>query len=177
MNMETIELQIHAHEDDESKLIKIASGATIEQLVKEIQAAGVALDEPGEEIILWVETEKKACHKAHKLHEYGIKHGHHVHFRQRHHKNHEHVHHGPHNIILTIVVNGTPTKVEADVQAPLGSVIPKALDQTGNEGQPPENWELKDAKGVALDVKKKIEEFHFPCDVTLFLSLKAGIGG
>jgi len=51
------------------------------------------------------------------------------------------------------------------------------LKQTGNEGQPLSNWELKDVKGAALDVNKKIEDFHFPCDVKLFLSLKAGVGG
>ena len=80
-------------------------------------------------------------------------------------------------IVIRVVVNGQPTEVRAHVEAPLGSIIPKALEQTGNTGQPPDNWELRDAKGELLDVNKKIEEFHFPPDVTLFLNLKAGIGG
>lgn len=83
----------------------------------------------------------------------------------------------PEKLQLAIVVNGTPTVVEANSHAPLHTVIPKALDQTGNSGQPPENWELRDAAGTLLDGSKKIEDFHFPPDIRLFLSLKAGVGG
>jgi hypothetical protein len=78
---------------------------------------------------------------------------------------------------LTIVVNGQPVEVEANANAPLGSVIAKALDLSGNVGQPPENWELKDAAGALLDLDKKIGDYHFPDDVKLFLSLKAGVAG
>ncbi len=78
---------------------------------------------------------------------------------------------------ITVVVNGQPTIVEANVNAPLHTIIPKALEQTNNPGQPPENWELRDATGNLLDLAKKIEEFGFPANVTLFLNLKAGIGG
>jgi hypothetical protein len=78
---------------------------------------------------------------------------------------------------LTIVVSSTPTEVTRNENAPLGSVIEKALEQTKNLGQPPENWELKDKPGNILDLNKKIGDYHFPEDVVLFLSLKAGIGG
>ena len=78
---------------------------------------------------------------------------------------------------LTVVVNGTPTEVDVNDNAPLHTIIPKALHQTGNEGQPPENWELKDKDGKELDLNKKIGDFGFPAGVKLFLSLKAGIGG
>ena len=78
---------------------------------------------------------------------------------------------------LTVVVNGTPTEVEVNENAPLGTIVPKALHQTGNQGQPPENWELKDAVGNLLDLRMKIGAFNFPAGVALFLSLKAGIGG
>ena len=80
-------------------------------------------------------------------------------------------------IAITVVVNGQPTIVEANPEAPLRTIIPIALEQTGNTGQPPENWELRDAAGVELDVAKKIEDFQFPADVRLFLNLKAGVGG
>lgn len=84
----------------------------------------------------------------------------------------------PHNKnTLTVIVNGTPTEVEANQHAPLKTIIPKALEQTGNSGQPPDQWELKDAQGNLLDLDKKIEDYHFPNDVKLFLSLKAGVGG
>jgi Protein of Unknown function (DUF2604) len=80
-------------------------------------------------------------------------------------------------ISLAIIVNGQPTVVEANPKAPLRSVIGRALEQTGNLGQPAENWELRDAAGVELDLARKIEEFGFGPDVQLFLNLKAGIGG
>jgi hypothetical protein len=81
-------------------------------------------------------------------------------------------------ISLAVVVNGQPTIVEANLNAPLKSIVPRALEQTGNTGQPPENWELRDAAGVVLqDIDKKIRDFHFPPDVRLFLNLKAGVGG
>jgi Protein of Unknown function (DUF2604) len=83
-----------------------------------------------------------------------------------------------HNKIdLAVIVNGQPIVVEANPHSPLHSIIGKALEQTGNLGQPPENWEFRDAGGALLDASKKIEEFHFPADVKLFLNLKAGVGG
>lgn len=80
-------------------------------------------------------------------------------------------------ITLTVVVNGQPTSVEANVNAPVHTVIPEALRETGNTGQPQENWELRDEAGQVLDLKRKIEDFNFSGGVKLFLSLKAGIGG
>jgi hypothetical protein len=78
---------------------------------------------------------------------------------------------------LVIVVNGSPTTVEANIHAPLHTIVPKALEQTGNTGQPPENWELRDAAGVELDLQRKIETFNFAPDTKLFLNLRAGVGG
>jgi uncharacterized protein DUF2604 len=80
-------------------------------------------------------------------------------------------------IELTVIVNGQPTVVEANVNAPLHTVIPKALEQTGNTGQPPSNWELRDAGGNLLPVDNKIETFGFVPGTHLFLNLKAGVGG
>jgi hypothetical protein len=85
--MTEIELHVHTCEGVEPKLIKIASDATVEQLIKEIQAAGAAVGEPGEEIILWVENEEVACRKGQKIHECGIKHGHHLHCHRCNHVN------------------------------------------------------------------------------------------
>lgn len=78
---------------------------------------------------------------------------------------------------IAVVVNGQPTLVEANPNAPLKTVIPKALQETGNTGQPPENWELRDSNGTLLDTSKKIESFGFAPGVQLFLNLKAGVGG
>jgi Protein of Unknown function (DUF2604) len=82
-----------------------------------------------------------------------------------------------HKIEITVVVNGQPTVVAVNTNSQLHTIIPKALHDTGNSGQPPENWELRDAAGTLLDTSKKIETFGFAAGVTLFLSLKAGVGG
>jgi hypothetical protein len=78
---------------------------------------------------------------------------------------------------IEVVVNGQPTTVRANKNAPLHTIIPRALSETGNAGQPPENWELRDAAGVLLPLDQKVEDFNFPSDVKLFLNLKAGVGG
>ncbi|MDO8717009.1 MAG: DUF2604 domain-containing protein [Dehalococcoidales bacterium] len=80
-------------------------------------------------------------------------------------------------IDIEVIVNGQPTTIRANKNAPLRSIIGQALALTGNAGQPPENWELRDASGVLLPLDQKIESFNFPPNVKLFLNLKAGIGG
>ena len=77
-------------------------------------------------------------------------------------------------VTLTIVVNGQPTQVSASGNAAVQSLIPRALQQSGNAGQPPENWELRAASGQAVDLDEKAGKF---VGQTLFLNLKAGIGG
>ena len=78
---------------------------------------------------------------------------------------------------ITVIVNGQPTGVFAIEDEPVGNIIPDALRQTGNSGQPPENWELRDADGNLLDLGKKFGDYAFPEKVHLFLNLKAGVGG
>jgi Protein of Unknown function (DUF2604) len=86
-------------------------------------------------------------------------------------------HGGGNKIDITVIVNGTPTQVEANLNAPLKTVIPKALEQTANTGQPVENWELRDARGIELPLETKIRDLNFEPGVQLFLNLKAGVGG
>ena len=83
----------------------------------------------------------------------------------------------PKKISITVVVNGQPTVVDAVENDPLGAIIPDALRQTAQLGQPPENWEIRDADGNLLDLNKKIGDYGFPPKVRLFLNLKAGVGG
>lgn len=83
----------------------------------------------------------------------------------------------PNKVEIVVVVNGQPVVVDANLNAPLKTVIPKALEASGNSGQPPTNWELRSADGELLDGDLKIEDFQFPADVKLFLNLKAGVGG
>ena len=83
----------------------------------------------------------------------------------------------PKKISITVVVNGQPTVVDVIEEAPLGTIIPDALHQTEHSGQPPGNWELRDADGNLLDLNKKIGDYGFQDKTRLFLNLKAGIGG
>ena len=80
-------------------------------------------------------------------------------------------------ISITVVVNGQPTDVDAIISDPVGSIVPDALRQTGNTGQPPGNWELRDVDGTLLDKGKTIEDYGFQDKVRLFLNLQAGVGG
>lgn len=83
----------------------------------------------------------------------------------------------PNELKLKVVVNGQPVELSGNLNAPLRTVINKALEVSGNSGQPVENWELRDAGGQVLDPARKLEDFQFATDVTLFLNLKAGVGG
>jgi len=78
---------------------------------------------------------------------------------------------------ITMVVNGQPVVVEADEKEKLAEVRQRALHETQNLAQPPENWEIKDEAGTVLDPEKRVSEYHFGKKVTLFLSLKAGVAG
>ncbi len=80
-------------------------------------------------------------------------------------------------IELNVVVNGQPVLVKANVEAPVSTLIEHALNQSGNSGQPASNWELRDASGQILDPTRKIEDYNLQSGATLFLNLKAGIGG
>ncbi len=80
-------------------------------------------------------------------------------------------------IQLVVVVNGQPTPINANLSAPLHSIVGHALEVTGNAGQPAENWELRDKAGSPLDASEKIVTFGFAAGDQVFLSLKAGVGG
>jgi hypothetical protein len=80
-------------------------------------------------------------------------------------------------IALVAVVNGQPVNVEGNVNAPLQTIIPEALEKSGNKGQPPENWLVKDEQGNELDRLKKIGDFNFAPGTKIFLSLRAGVTG
>jgi hypothetical protein len=84
---------------------------------------------------------------------------------------------GPNKIDLAIIVNGQPTMVEANENAPLRTVVEKALHQTNTSGQGPDQWELRDASGIELPLDQKIKDFNFVSGTQLFLNLKAGVGG
>ncbi|MHB8812508.1 MAG: DUF2604 domain-containing protein [Steroidobacteraceae bacterium] len=88
----------------------------------------------------------------------------------------EHAH--EHKIDLTVVVNGQPVEMDhLNTNTILKVVVERALRESGNSGQPIDNWELRDAAGQILDLSKRIADYGIMDHARLFLSLKAGVGG
>ena len=82
----------------------------------------------------------------------------------------------PKKVAIAVIVNGRETTVDTNVNAVLISVVAKALEQTVNEVQPKENWELRGPSGK-IDLKLKVSDLNLPADVKLFLDPKVGITG
>jgi hypothetical protein len=76
---------------------------------------------------------------------------------------------------IVIVVGGKPITLDADVHASIQSLVSRALEASGNAGQPAENWELRDEAGNLVDLHKKVDDF--PNGTKLFLNQKVGVGG
>ncbi|MDD2791542.1 MAG: DUF2604 domain-containing protein [Sediminibacterium sp.] len=84
---------------------------------------------------------------------------------------------GDKKIILTVIVSGTPTTVEANPHQKLQVVAQKALEQTGNTSRPLSDWTIKTREGVVLDMKNTVESYGLKDGSQLVMSLEAGVGG
>lgn len=80
-------------------------------------------------------------------------------------------------ITIIFIVNGEDVPVNADVHAPLADARNKALADSHNTGRPPEEWEVRDERGVRLQPDQKVKAFSFPDRARLFLTLQIGVGG
>ncbi len=87
------------------------------------------------------------------------------------------VHHRRDEHRVEVIVNGKPTTVEYNPQEHGRALVEKALRQTQNSARPPEDWELRNEKGVKLEQGLRISEYHLQPHDKLFLNLKAGGGG
>ncbi|HEY3292824.1 MAG TPA: DUF2604 domain-containing protein [Candidatus Nanopelagicaceae bacterium] len=81
------------------------------------------------------------------------------------------------NIEVTVVVSGQPTTVKVNIHEKVENLVREALHQTGNQGQPPGNWELRTADGIMIDQNLSIENAGIVEGMKLFLSPHAGAGG
>ena len=79
---------------------------------------------------------------------------------------------------VVIVVSGQPErlKVKAGPER-LEHVVREALTKSGNQGQPPSEWELRTEDGRLLDQSQTVAEAGIHSGMTLFLSPTAGAGG
>ena len=78
---------------------------------------------------------------------------------------------------ITFIVNGQPIEVKVGLDEQIGEAVADALKDSGDAGQSPDRWELRDARGEPVDTGKKIGEAGITPGAKLFLNLKAGVGG
>lgn len=78
-------------------------------------------------------------------------------------------------IEIEVVVNGEKVVVDVNPNAALSALIAEALRKTHNNGQPVENWDLKNAAGELIDRNTKYKDL--PPGTRLFLNVRAGVGG
>jgi len=80
-------------------------------------------------------------------------------------------------IDLVVVVSGRPEPVRAHPNEKVVDVVRTALRESGNQGQPPENWELRTEQGVVISQDQTVREAGLLSGMTLFLNPEAGAGG
>lgn len=80
-------------------------------------------------------------------------------------------------IEIVVVVSGQPERLTIHEHERLEHIVREALKRSGNEGQPPSDWELRTEGGQLLDQAQTVGQAHVENGQTLFLSPKAGAGG
>ena len=78
---------------------------------------------------------------------------------------------------VVIVVSGQPERLKVKANERLEHVVREALKKSGNQGQPPSEWELRTEDGRLLDQSQTVAEAGIHSGMTLFLSPTAGAGG
>lgn len=81
------------------------------------------------------------------------------------------------NIAIVVIVSGQPISLKVNIHQQVDHLIREALQQTGNKGQPPSEWELRTAAGTIIDQSLTIENAGIVEGVTLYLNPRAGAGG
>ncbi|MBS2937076.1 DUF2604 domain-containing protein [Nocardioides glacieisoli] len=81
------------------------------------------------------------------------------------------------HVDLVIVVSGAPEAVRINRHQTLEHAVREALRESGNKGQRPEDWELRNEAGQLLGLGMRPDEAGLFDGHTLFLSPKAGAGG
>ncbi len=78
---------------------------------------------------------------------------------------------------LVIVVSGVPEPVRINGHEPLENAVRKALQESGNQGRSPADWELRTEDGTLLDQNARADAVGLHEGQTLFLNPRAGAGG
>lgn len=81
-------------------------------------------------------------------------------------------------IEVIFMVNGDPFPLDIEATEPMIHAVEKVLVESGNSGRKnPAEWELRDAAGTLLDMKRTARELHLTSGTRLFLSPAVGAGG
>lgn len=83
----------------------------------------------------------------------------------------------PERITVTVVVSGQPVTVHVNTQEKVEQIVRQALRESGNEGQPPGEWELRTVDGTLIDQNQRVADAGITNGTTLFLAPRAGVGG
>jgi hypothetical protein len=85
--------------------------------------------------------------------------------------------HAGSEITVKVIVSGQPTSVTVHKHQKVEHLVREALNQTGNKGQPPADWELRTSDGALIEQNLTIEAAGIVNGATLFLNPRAGAGG
>ena len=83
----------------------------------------------------------------------------------------------PNQVSVTVVVSGEDVAVTVNPHQKVAELVREALRESGNQGQPLENWVLKTADGSSIDFNQRIGDAGITEGMKLFLNPKAGEGG
>lgn len=78
---------------------------------------------------------------------------------------------------LTVVVSGQPVKVTVNPHQSVEHLVHEALQRSGNQGQAPDQWELRTEAGALLDQSLDVASAGIADGLTLFLNPRTGAGG
>lgn len=78
---------------------------------------------------------------------------------------------------LVIVVSGVPRSVRINLHVRLEQAVRDVLRDSGNSGQPPEDFELRTESGQPLSLDTRAGDAGLHDGQTLFLNPRAGAGG
>jgi hypothetical protein len=78
---------------------------------------------------------------------------------------------------LVIVVSGVPRPVRINLHVRLEQAVRDVLRDSGNSGQPPEDFELRTEDGQLLSFDSRAGDVGLHDGQTLFLNPRAGAGG